>query len=46
MRPIATLTDPAEVRAILTHLGMRSQPLPRAPARDPTGQASFEFAVA
>jgi hypothetical protein len=46
MRPTATLTDPAEVRAILTRLGLRAQPLPRAPARDPTGQESFDFAVA
>jgi hypothetical protein len=46
MRPIATLTDAALLRTILTRLGLRAQPLPRAPARDPTGQASFDFAVA
>ena len=46
MRPIATVTESAEVRAILTALGLRAQPLPRAPARDPTDQHSFDFAVA
>jgi hypothetical protein len=46
VRPIATVTEPAEVRAILTALGLRAQPLPRASARDPTDQQSFQFAVA
>ena len=35
---IATLTDPAVVRQILEHLGVRASPLPRAPARDPDGE--------
>jgi len=38
MRVIATLTDPAVVRQILEHLGVRASPLPRAPARDPDGE--------
>jgi hypothetical protein len=46
MRPIATLTDPQLVGAILVHLGLRAEPLPRAPARDPTGQESFDFDAA
>lgn len=32
--------------AILTHLGVRTAPLPRARARDPTGQTSFDFDAA
>jgi Putative transposase len=35
MRVVATLTQPDVVRKILAHLGVRSTPLPRAPARDP-----------
>jgi hypothetical protein len=31
------LTDPETVRKILVHLGVRADPLPLAPARDPTG---------
>ena len=46
MRPIATLTDPAVVRKILSHLGVRTDPLPRARARDPTGQEHFDFDAA
>ena len=46
MRPIATLTDPQLIRAILLHLGLRAEPLPRARARDPTGQESFDFDAA
>ena len=38
MRVLATLTDPATIRRILEHLGVRSEPLARAPARDPTWQ--------
>ena len=33
---LATITDPVTIRRILEHLGVRSDPLPRAPARDPT----------
>jgi hypothetical protein len=36
MRVIATVTAPPTVRRILEHLGVRADPLPRAPARDPT----------
>jgi hypothetical protein len=35
MRVVATITQPDVVRKILDHLGVRSSPLPRAPARDP-----------
>jgi hypothetical protein len=38
MRGLSTITDLATIRLILTHLGGRADPLPRAPARDPTGQ--------
>ncbi|MFS8067973.1 MAG: hypothetical protein ACMG6S_16590, partial [Byssovorax sp.] len=46
MRILATLTDPAEVKKILSHLRLRTEPLPRARARDPTGQESFDFEAA
>ena len=35
MRVVATITQPDVVRKILDHLGVRSTPLPRAPAREP-----------
>jgi len=41
MRVLSTITDPAVVKKILSHLGVRTEPLPRAPARDPTGQMDF-----
>jgi DNA-directed RNA polymerase subunit H (RpoH/RPB5) len=41
MRVLATITDPPVVTKILSHLGMRTEPLPRARARDPTGQIDF-----
>lgn len=43
MRVMATLTEAAAVKQILTHLGL---PLPRARARDPTEQQSFDFDAA
>jgi hypothetical protein len=46
MRPIAALTDPQVAGAILVYLGLRAEPLPRARARDPTGQQSFDFDAA
>jgi len=46
MRPIATITEPAAIRDILIHLDVRAEPLPRARARDPTGQESFDFHAA
>ena len=36
MRVVGTLTQPEVVKKILDHLHVRSTPLPRAPARDPT----------
>ena len=36
MRVLATIVDPSVVRKILEHIDVRSSPLPRAPARDPT----------
>ena len=41
MRVLSTVTEPATVTKILSHLGMRTEPLPRARARDPTGQLDF-----
>jgi hypothetical protein len=34
------------IKKILSHLGMPTEPLPRAQARDPTGQQSFDFHAA
>jgi len=46
MRVMATLTEPDTVKKILAHLGLPTEPLPRARARDPTGQESFDFDAA
>jgi hypothetical protein len=46
LRPIATITDVTVARKILLHLGHRAEPLPRARARDPTGQESLDFDAA
>ena len=46
MRVIATIIDPVAVKKILSHLGVRSAPLPRARARDPTGQMDLGFDAA
>ena len=46
MRLLATVTDPGTVKKILTPLGVRTEPLPRARTRDPTGQESFHFNAA
>ena len=46
MRIIATITELLAVKKILSHLGMRTDPLPRARARDPTGQTAFDFDAA
>ena len=46
LRILATITDAAEVKKILSHLAMRTEPLPRRRARDPTGQESFDFEAA
>ena len=44
MRVLSTITDPAAIRRILQHLGVRSEPLAQAPARDPTwGQMDLAF---
>jgi hypothetical protein len=46
MRVLVTLTDPPVVHAILARLGLPTASLPRARARDPTGQVSFAFHAA
>jgi DNA-directed RNA polymerase subunit H (RpoH/RPB5) len=46
MRAMATLVEPATVKKILAHLGLPTEPLPRARARDPTGQQGFDFDAA
>jgi hypothetical protein len=46
MRVLATITDPATVRKILSHLAVRADPLSLAPARDPTDQTDFGFDAA
>jgi Putative transposase len=46
MRVMATLVEPGVVKKILAHLGLPTEPLPRARARDPTGQQSFDFDAA
>ncbi|WP_437818220.1 hypothetical protein [Sorangium sp. So ce1078] len=34
---LSTIPDPAAIRRrLVEHLGVRAEPLPRAPARDPT----------
>ncbi|XYI00080.1 transposase [Sorangium sp. So ce1128] len=44
MRVRSTITDRATIRRILKHLCVRADPLPRAPAQDPTGaQVDFGF---
>jgi hypothetical protein len=40
---LATITDTETVRKILSHLCLRADPLPLAPARDPGGQTDFDF---
>jgi hypothetical protein len=46
MRVPATITEPSVVTKILSHLGLRTEPLSRARARDPTGQESFDEGAA
>ena len=46
MRVISTITDPIVVKQILSHLGLRTEPLPLARARDPTGQMDLELDAA
>jgi hypothetical protein len=46
MRAMATLPEPGAVKKILAHLGLPTEPLPRARAGDPTGQESFDFDAA
>jgi hypothetical protein len=46
MRVLATIAEPSVVNKILSHLGMPTEPLPRARARVPTGQQSFDFHAA
>jgi hypothetical protein len=49
MRVLATIIEPAVVRKILEHLGVRASPLPRAPPCEPdtdAAQADFDFEAA
>ena len=46
MRVLATITDPSVVMKILSHLGLRTEPLSQARARAPAGQESFNFDAA
>jgi hypothetical protein len=46
MRAMATILEPSAVMKILAHLGLPTEPLPRARARDPTRQQSFDFDAA
>lgn len=46
MRVMATIPLPGAVMKILAHLGLPTEPLPRALARDPTGQESFDGGAA
>ncbi len=41
MRILATINDPVVAKKILAHVGVSTEPLPRARARDPTGQMDF-----
>jgi hypothetical protein len=46
MRAMATLIEPSAVKKILAHLGMPTEPLPRARARDRTGQERVDEGAA
>ena len=46
LRVMATITDPGVVKKILAHLHLPTEPLPRARARDPTGQESVDEGAA
>ena len=46
MRVRSTITDTSVVKKILAHLRLPTEPLPRARARDPTGQESFDVNAA
>ena len=46
MRVLTTLIDPSVVKKILSHLGVPTDPPPRARARDPTGQMDLGFDAA
>jgi hypothetical protein len=43
---LATLTDSIVVKKSLSQLGLQTDPLPRARARDRTGQESFDVDAA
>jgi hypothetical protein len=43
MRVMATVVAPGVVKKLLAYLGLPTEPLPRARARDPTGPQSFDF---
>jgi hypothetical protein len=46
MGVMAPLVEPATVKKLLAPLGLPTEPLPRARARDPTGQESVDFDAA
>jgi hypothetical protein len=46
MRVLATVSEPSVVKKILSHLSLPTEPLPRAGARDPPGQQSFDVHAA
>ena len=46
MRVMATIIEHAVVKKSLSHRGVRTEPLPRGRARDPTGQESFDEGAA
>jgi DNA-directed RNA polymerase subunit H (RpoH/RPB5) len=43
---MTSITEPSVVKKILSHLNLPTEPLPRARARDPTGQETFDFDAA
>ncbi len=43
MRLVATITDPLEVKKLLSHLGMRTEALPRGRAREPRCAAELRI---
>jgi hypothetical protein len=46
LRGLATSPSKDAIGAILTHVGVRTEPVPRERARDPTGPTSFAFDAA
>jgi hypothetical protein len=46
LRVVATIPSKDAIGASLTHVGVRTEPVPRERARDPTGQTSFDVDAA